>query len=92
MISIGICDGRWSFYSKCNDGDDRRRHQNKNVAVVTTKPSPSMTPPLGTTALSTQKVTLLAHSICPSLIQGCFHGLASNHFSFYPIAQLMVMP
>ena len=32
---IGICDDRWSFYSKYDDNDDGRRYQNKFVAVVT---------------------------------------------------------
>ena len=33
--NVGVCDGRLSYYSKHEDDDDGRCHQNKNVAVVT---------------------------------------------------------
>ena len=33
-VKIGVCDGRSSFYSKYDDDDDGRRHQNKNVALL----------------------------------------------------------
>ena len=42
--SVGVCDGRSSFYSKYDN--EGRRHQNKNVVVVTNYPSSLLTPPL----------------------------------------------